>query len=700
MSRPLKAEMIKGFIEEVKSYIPALTTGLESLKSGSERSEVLEETHRLVHTVRGASSMVGLVGLSHIASQMEEYLEDIIAGKLKFSDEDFNTMHKTIDRFQEYCRRYLDGGVKSRVLLKETVLAFRRIRGLAVDEDGQALSGLLESVPVRECLTVEEKADPEIKKHENNEIIGDGSMARENADEWEFSIESVLENDEFSVEAEEGVAKEILPENKSNDISLQLQESFYEEAEEHLQDLGRSLEALESQVKETVSISLSLREEIRRIRRAVHTLKGAAAVIGFQEFSAYAHSTEDLLDWLYDEAYEISPKIVTVLAESADLLEQIIDKPLEANSAKAHSLKRQYQKIMDSYAGVQETRAAPKEPHATEPKAMMDQRDTLPVEDSVEQINDQIKFLETPQGPGVSESGPRFTKTLRVDMARVDDLVNLTGEQIIALSAFDQKMDIFTEAVNDLELSRKRLKKIARDLEVSYEVKALEQLRNIPDFADTDSEKTKPVGGFDDFDTLELDRYSELNMIIRTLNESAVDVGAIHTQLANLYSEFDGHLNRQRVILSELQDKMMRVRMTPMSIIANKLRRTVREVAGNLNKKVRLVIAGDNIELDRLIWEKITDPLMHLLRNAVDHGVETPAVRQALQKPAVATVKLEASREGNQVVIRIADDGAGLNYQAIRQRFARWGSLIKSMRYPKMICLVSSFIPVSAPAEK
>jgi chemosensory pili system protein ChpA (sensor histidine kinase/response regulator) len=118
---------------------------------------------------------------------------------------------------------------------------------------------------------------------------------------------------------------------------------------------------------------------------------------------------------------------------------------------------------------------------------------------------------------------------------------------------------------------------------------------------------------------------------------------------------------------------MMRVRMTPMSIIANKLRRTVREVAGNLNKKVRLVIAGDNIELDRLIWEKITDPLMHLLRNAVDHGVEPPALRQALQKPPVATVKLEASREGNQVVIRIADDGAGLNYQAIRATVRKMG---------------------------
>ncbi|CAB1057710.1 Signal transduction histidine kinase CheA [Olavius sp. associated proteobacterium Delta 1] len=664
MSRALKAEMIKGFIEEVTSYIPSLTAGLESLKAGSDSSEVLEETHRLVHTVKGASSMVGLAGLSHIAFQMEEYLDEIIAEKLEFSDEAFKTMHKTIGQFQEYCRSYMDGGVNSRVMLQETVLAFRRIRGLAVDEDEQVLSQLLDSVPECECLPLEEKPESEKKKHENEEIIEDMSLVSENSDEFEFSIESVLENEEHLVEAE----KEIPPEKKTNDIPPELLESFYEEAEEHLEDLGRSLNALESRVNETVSISSTVREEIRRIRRAVHTLKGAAAVIGFQDFAAYAHSTEDLLDWLYEEASEISPKIVTVLAESSDLLEQIIEKPQEADSSKAHSLKIQYGQIMDTTPETQENVTAP-----DEPAAMIDQADILPAEKSVEESNEQVSSVEASRKVEVSEPGTRFTKTLRVDMARVDDLVNLAGEQIIALSAFDQKMDLFTEAVNDLELSRGHLKNIARQLEVSYEVKALEQLKNMPDFAVGDSKKATEAGGFDDFDSLELDRYSELNQIIRMLNESAVDVGTLHTQLSNLYSDFDGHLTRQRVILGELQDKMMRVRMTPMSLITNRLQRTVREIAGKLNKKVKLVITGENIELDRLIWEKITDPLMHLLRNAIDHGVEPEALRQSQGKSAIATVKLDASREGNQVVIHISDDGSGLNHSAIKSTAQRMG---------------------------
>jgi chemosensory pili system protein ChpA (sensor histidine kinase/response regulator) len=286
----------------------------------------------------------------------------------------------------------------------------------------------------------------------------------------------------------------------------------------------------------------------------------------------------------------------------------------------------------------------------------------------IEEEGDPIPAEENEQEKTPERLDARLPKTLRVDMTRVDELVNLSGELIIALSAFDQKMETFMDSVNDLEISRERLKKIARDLEVSYEVKALEQLKILPRFSSNSGVKEARSGGFDDFDTLELDRYSELNMIIRTLNESAVDVGALHTQLANLYSDFDGHLTRQQAVLSELQDKIMRVRMIPMSFITNKMRMTVREVAKYLDKKVNLVISGEDIELDRLIWEKITDPLMHLLRNAIDHGIEPQCARQSSGKPLVATVKLDACREGNQVVIRISDDGAGLDYSAIRAK--------------------------------
>jgi chemosensory pili system protein ChpA (sensor histidine kinase/response regulator) len=666
MPRPPKTEMIKDFIEEVKSYIPSLIDGLASLKERPDGGEVLEEIHRLVHTIKGASSMVGLTGLSHIAFQMEEYLEDTIAGKQAPTDESFQAMHQTIELFQEYCLKYPDGGVNSRVMLADTIAAFRHTRGLSEDENDQTFRDLFELVPEHEGLDAKERDHSETCPQTGPNSGDPIPRISEDSVGLNFPPGFIPGENQRSAAVEEEIGPICPGEKNRPEINTELLESFYEEAEEHLDDLGRSLNALESQVKETISISPSLREETRRIRRSVHTLKGAAAVIGFQDFSTYAHSFEDLLDWLYEEAPDISPGVVSVLAESSDLLERLVSDPREAHSAKAQSLKSRYKKIMgvDPESGRPVTASDVPDADA---QPLINLEEILQADGSATNNSEPISSEEAVQGGNTKSLDARFTKTLRVDMARVDELVNLSGELIIALSAFDQKMEIFMDSVNDLEISRERLKKIARDLEVSYEVKALEQLRTLPDYSSTGGVKATQPGGFDDFDTLELDRYSELNMIIRTLNESSVDVGALHTQLANLYSDFDGHITRQQVVLSELQDKIMRIRMTPMSFITNKMRRTVREVAGNLDKKVNLVVTGEDIELDRLIWEKITDPLMHLLRNAVDHGVEPQSVRQSSGKPSVATVKLDASREGNQVVIRIADDGAGLNYSAIRE---------------------------------
>ena len=665
MSTPPNVEMIKDFIEEVGSYIPTLIGGLESLRNGIEQEKVLEESYRLAHTIKGASSLVGLRGLSSMASQMEEFLEGIIERKCEFTGEAFETMQKTVELFQEYCRGYMNGGVASRSMLKETVIAFRKMQGLSTEEDEQTLKELLESIPETEGIKVEGNTSPEKSQETDTDTVNRLSKEPGGGIEPIVTLESAQQTDEDSVPQETMVKTGSVSGKKGVDLPPELLEGFYEEAEEHLEELGRSLSVLENQVLETIAVSSGLREEIRRIRRSVHTLKGAAAVIGFQDFANFAHSLEDLLDWLFEEAQEITPEIVALLTESLDLLERLITNPQVVDSPKAQALKKQYQKILRENRAEDEL---PTEPGMAgeEQESIASLNETLQAENFDENLNLTDVAEKLPHLEDVEELGARFTKSLRVDMTRFDDLVNLSGELIIALSSFDQKMEAFKDSVNDLELYRERFKQIARDLEVSYEVEALEQLRPIPDLSGKNDPNTEQSSNFDDFDTLELDRYSELNLIIRKLNESAVDVGALHTQLSNLYSEFDGRLTRQRVILSELQDKMMRARMTPISIIADKLRRTVREVAGNLDKKVQLVIRDEGIELDKLIWEKIADPLMHLLRNAVDHGVESQALRDTLGKPPVATIRLDISREGNQVILRLSDDGAGLDYDAIR----------------------------------
>lgn len=685
-----KAEMIKGFIEEVKSYIPSLMRGIETLQDRPENKETFDEIYRMVHTIKGASSMVGVSGLSLIASQMEEALDDVISGDIELNAKAFMVMSNTVVIFKEYCERLFDGGVDSRVLLKETIIAFRRLRGLSSSEDEDVMKEQLHLVPECEELNFLIKVSPKIQNR-NDPNASEHKLANDAEHDETFKAHQESHIDKETLETElpledlEIIKAQSRPIKKKFQPSPELMEGFYEEAEEHIEDLGRSLNVLESQIRGTGTISVSQREEIRRVRRSVHTLKGAASIVGLKNISSWAHNVEDFLDWLYETVTEISPEIVLLMADSIDLLERIVKNHEEPYSSKADAIREKYSKFMGLETEVQrldlehrppdtfsesllETEIDPNE--ILDPSTVISSREDkgdAPEEDD-DLIPDEIITQEVPQVPT-----PPFKQSLRVGMERVDELVNLTGELIIASSGFDQKMDIFLEAVNELELSRNRLKEIAREMELSYEVKALEQLGSALNLTVTDEGKALQQKEFADFDTLELDRYSELNLIIRSLNESSIDVGSIQTQLTNLCSDFDGHLNRQRVILSELQEKMMRIRMTPMSIITNKLRRTVREVAGKLNKNVRLIITGASIELDKLIWEKITDPLMHMLRNAVDHGIEASALRQKLGKPSAATLKLDASREGNHVVIRIADDGAGLDYKAIRASASKMG---------------------------
>ncbi|MCP4347160.1 MAG: response regulator [Desulfobacterales bacterium] len=676
MSRSASDEIVEGYMEEVKTYIPSLVQGLESLSKKPDQKNVIEEVHRLVHTIKGASSMVGIFGLSHIAVQMEDTLDEVMAGKLALSNEAIKIMSNTVGHFQEYCSNFLGKGVDAHSMLKETFQAFRQLRGLTPDED--ALQELLEIVPELEGGNGTGESDEPVQEDfpddgfEFPTDLGDDEDALMELLESEPDLETGIDDPFFSAEDDIEVAEEEEEEAHDSESDSgseplpELLESFYEEAEEHLQDLDQSLNTLESQIIEPAPITPPQKEVIRQIRRSVHTLKGASAVIGLSNVSAFAHSFEDLLDWMYETAKMINPETISVLIDSANLLERIVSNPKDPQKEKADALRVIYNDI----TGTEEPEAKSFEPG----KAPVPQ----PVTEVSEPEPESVYEVPEPAAEAdVAASALQQTKTLRVGMERIDELVNLAGELIIASSAFDQKMDFFINAVNELEISRNRLREIAREMEIGYEVKALEGMNRASDGRRHLSvvssngqlaEKYEDQGeDFEEFDTLELDRYSQLSLIIRTLNESVIDVGAINTHLVNIYSDFDGHLTRQRVLLSELQDKMMRVRMIPMGTITNKLRRTVREIAAKLGKKIRLIIEGADIELDRIIWEKITDPLMHILRNAADHGIEPPELRQALEKTPVGTIKLVASREGNQVVIRITDDGSGLNYQAIRE---------------------------------
>jgi chemosensory pili system protein ChpA (sensor histidine kinase/response regulator) len=215
---------------------------------------------------------------------------------------------------------------------------------------------------------------------------------------------------------------------------------------------------------------------------------------------------------------------------------------------------------------------------------------------------------------------------------------------------------------NLAELSRTvtRLKEQLRKLEMETEAQILHRHQD-------DGPRRE------DFDPLELDRYSAIQQFSRALAESTSDVASIQALLDNLAREAQNLLLQQSRVITELQNGLMRTRMVPFQRHVQRLTRIVRHVAGEIGKRVELAVEGASGELDRQVLERMLPPFEHMLRNAVVHGIEMPADRVAKGKPETGRITVSLYREGAEVVIVVRDDGAGMNVRAIRDKAVAMG---------------------------
>ncbi|MGB5688475.1 MAG: hybrid sensor histidine kinase/response regulator, partial [Woeseiaceae bacterium] len=171
-----------------------------------------------------------------------------------------------------------------------------------------------------------------------------------------------------------------------------------------------------------------------------------------------------------------------------------------------------------------------------------------------------------------------------------------------------------------------------------------------------------------DFDPLELDRYSNIQQLSRALAESANDLGSLKDLLKSVTAEAEGLLVQQSRVTAELQDGLMRTRMVPFERHVSRLTRLVRQAAEDAGKRAELAVEGASGELDRQVLDKMLPPFEHMLRNAVVHGIEDAAKRQAAGKSAVGRITIRLHREGAEMVIDVSDDGAGLDVESIRRK--------------------------------
>jgi chemosensory pili system protein ChpA (sensor histidine kinase/response regulator) len=243
----------------------------------------------------------------------------------------------------------------------------------------------------------------------------------------------------------------------------------------------------------------------------------------------------------------------------------------------------------------------------------------------------------------------------RVDADLLDTMLNNAGEVSIFRSRLDQQINSIDFNLAELARTVTRLKDQLRGLEIETEAQVMNR-----------HQEDEPRR--DDFDPLELDRYSTLQQFSRALTETSGDVASIQGLLETLTREAQNLLTQQSRVITELQNSLMRTRMVPFQRHVQRLTRLVRQAANDTGKKAELVVQGAAAELDRQMLERMVPPLEHMLRNAVIHGIEPPERRAALGKPEVGRISVTLERDGAEIVIVVADDGSGINVKLIREK--------------------------------
>lgn len=332
----------------------------------------------------------------------------------------------------------------------------------------------------------------------------------------------------------------------TNELPEELLDEFIIEANDLLQTLNNDILSLE--------LEDNNQELINTIMRAFHTIKGNAGLIGQEQLSTIAHRAEDILTQIRDNRLEPANDVIDVLLEVADFIKNSIDdlKERKNNTYDTSTLENRLDQIIGTVP----------EP-AQKPQPSGEKK-------TASQKPEKAHHLKTEQ-------------TIRVDVERLDNLMNLAGELI---------------------LEKNRLLQITENLKHKY------------------------------------NGVKEVN-------------------------DLDGLNNTLGYITTEVQESVMKMRMLPISNVFRKFPRLVRDLARDKEKEVELLMEGEDTELDRSVIEAIGDPLVHILRNAIDHGIELPAVRRKKGKPARGAIKMSAYQEGNHIVIQVKDDGAGIDPEKI-----------------------------------
>ncbi|CUS42777.1 Signal transduction histidine kinase CheA [hydrothermal vent metagenome] len=455
----------------------------------------------------------------------------------------------------------------------------------------------------------------------------------------------------------QSMAKDAVHSESADDADREILEIFLEEAGELQEALDRALHHWEQEPDSRAGAD--------EAQRVLHTLKGGARLSGLKDIGDLAHDFESDIqkaldrnarcdDAFFKHAYQRHDAIVVRIEALAALL--------NGEGVLAHDSGDRLIEVADEI------------PVAEVDDASDDMVDTPTVAGDVETSEQSLVPLveskpsnvlplrrEQPKAPAQAVASPASsqrkapTELVKVSADLLDNLVNLAGETAIGRGRLEQQVSDFSHTLGDMDMTLERLRDQLRRLDQETEAQVLfRQERQGPNY--------------DDFDPLEMDRYSSMQQLSRALMESASDLIDLKDTLTHKTRDAETLLLQQSRVNTELQEGLMKTRMVPFQRLVPRLRRIVRQVSLELNKQVDLRVYNAEGEMDRTILERMISPLEHMVRNAVDHGIEHTEQRLQSGKDAQGSIELDIRRDGGDVVLTMRDDGKGINLEAVRRK--------------------------------
>lgn len=463
-------------------------------------------------------------------------------------------------------------------------------------------------------------------------------------------------------------------------------EVFIDESNEHLQSCSESLLVLE-QNPDNIEI-------VNDIFRNAHTLKGMSATMGFEDIADLTHKMENVLDAIRNHKIQVTAELLDVVFESVDHLEEMVSDISNGGDGKkdvtqtVEKLKRL--ESGESIENIETVVATSSETvtEVAESKLIFDDFEQTVLEQSMEQGFSAYEI-------NISLREDCLLKAARVYM--VFEILEKLGEVIkstptvekLEEEKFDTDFSVaFVTKENQDDLKQKLMKvsevdvvnvqpvqlkkmEMPSDIEEKKveEVAAVETPKPTPTKATpTKAEAPKTVKNNNASKTIRVN-IERLDILMNLFEELVIDRGRLQSISMELnHNELNDTVERMTRVSGDLQNIILNMRMVPVETVFNRFPKMVRQLSRDLKKKINLEIIGAETELDRTVIDEIGDPLVHLIRNALDHGIESPEERLTAGKPETGSVELRAYHSGNHVFIEIEDDGAGIDRERVLQK--------------------------------